>query len=323
MQTKPVLVVGSPRCAPFSPLSNLCKGMPNYTATLEECYEHFVFCLMIYQIQIDEGRIFLHEHPCPAWSWKMNVFQEFLARNPSVQVYRGDRCPCQSGPRQIGDEIGFIKKDAAWCTNCSQIGSRFEKKCPGGHSHINLLGFISHLAEEYCPGIVTAVLEGLVEYNNRAGNLHSIEYGTHCDELPLNEPPEWQELMFDNVFDNIVGMELDRQKVRDARLEEVSYMKTVSNVYFVTDEQYCWDVTKKKPLATGWVDVNKGGWKNAEDRNIRSRFVAKETKWRTTLGSQDPTFASPPPLEGLKLMLSSYMTETLADKYASVSGPTR
>ena len=94
------------------------------------------------------------------------------------------------------------------------------------------MGFVPHLAEEYCPGIVTTVLEGLVEYQNCAGNINSIEYGTHVDELPLNEAPEWQDLIFDNVFDNMVGMKLDRQKVLDARLEEVNYMKDETECIF-------------------------------------------------------------------------------------------
>ena len=162
------------------------------------------------------------------------------------------------------------------------------------------MGFVAHLAEEYCPGIVTTVLEGLVEYNNRGGNLSSIEIGTHCDEMPLNEDinSEWHEILFDNVFDNIVGLKLDRQKVDVARKEEIRYMKEELDVYFVCDEWSCWHATEAAPLPTGWIDVNKDGWEDPTSMNVRSRFVAKETKWRSTLGAQDPTFSSTPPLEG-------------------------
>ena len=99
----------------------------------------------------------------------------------------------------------------------------------------------------------------------------------------------------------------------------IKFMKEELDVYFVCDEWYCWNAIQAAPLPTGWIDENKGGWEDPKSMNVRSRFVAKETKWRSTLGGQDPTFSSSQPLEGLKLMLSAFMTETQDDKYAGNS----
>ena len=58
-----------------------------------------------------------------------------------------------------------------------------------------------------------------------------------------------------------------------------------------------------KIIKTRWIDINKGG--DRANPNYRSRLVAKEFRD----GNQDGLFASTPPLEALKLLIS--MTATV------------
>jgi hypothetical protein len=55
--------------------------------------------------------------------------------------------------------------------------------------------------------------------------------------------------------------------------------------------------TRRPPLKTRWVDVNKG---DEQKPDVRSRLVAKEIAFRRS----DDFFAANPPLEALRLLLS-------------------
>ena len=64
--------------------------------------------------------------------------------------------------------------------------------------------------------------------------------------------------------------------------------------YDVVGEAECWARTGKAPISTRWVYINKGG------DEYRSRWVARGFKTTKT----DEFFASTPPWEVVKLMLS-------------------
>ena len=59
--------------------------------------------------------------------------------------------------------------------------------------------------------------------------------------------------------------------------------------------------TKGKTIGTEWIDTNKGDFDNPK---IRSRLVGKE--FRT--GPDDALFASTPPLEALRVLVSRAAT---------------
>ena len=59
----------------------------------------------------------------------------------------------------------------------------------------------------------------------------------------------------------------------------------------------CMNTTKKAPIGTRWIDINKG---DAVNPNYRSRLVAKEYK----VDVRPELFAAPPPTECLRLLLS-------------------
>ena len=68
-------------------------------------------------------------------------------------------------------------------------------------------------------------------------------------------------------------------------------------------------VTKsgKKPIPSGWVDVNKG---DADSPIIRSRWVIKETRSKTTMDTSDrsQTYSATPPYEALRMLCSIHMS---------------
>ena len=68
-------------------------------------------------------------------------------------------------------------------------------------------------------------------------------------------------------------------------------------VWDVVPAAESWAVTGKAPLQGKWVDVNKG---DLERPVVRSRYVAKEF---ANVRSDD-FFASTPPLEALRMLLS-------------------
>ena len=63
---RPMLLIGSPPCTAFSQLftSNISRMHPkDVKEKVREGLIHLLFCIKLYNIQLDEGRLFLHEHP--------------------------------------------------------------------------------------------------------------------------------------------------------------------------------------------------------------------------------------------------------------------
>ena len=74
-EDRPFLLIGCPPCTAYSPLFSWNKAMgtmgTEHTARTEaEGRVHLQFCAELYQMQLDAGRFFLHEHPKNATSWK-------------------------------------------------------------------------------------------------------------------------------------------------------------------------------------------------------------------------------------------------------------
>ncbi len=80
--TKPFMVIGSPPCTMFCSLQDLNKGKRDeeeFQRKLEVAKKHVRFCLELYQLQVDEGRFFLHEHPNSSTSWSMPEVIKMIA----------------------------------------------------------------------------------------------------------------------------------------------------------------------------------------------------------------------------------------------------
>jgi hypothetical protein len=97
--------------------------------------------------------------------------------------------------------------------------------------------------------------------------------------------------------DTKTGDVLDPTLVREARREEIEYMRSIG-LYTKVSISECWEKTGKAPITTKWVDVNKGSSQNPD---IRCRLVARDFKVKGE-GSRDDLFASMPPLEAKRLL---------------------
>ena len=65
---KPFLVIGSPMCTMFSQLQALTGWSEEKNNMWLEAVKHIEFVVEIYRMQVQAGRLFLHEHPASASS---------------------------------------------------------------------------------------------------------------------------------------------------------------------------------------------------------------------------------------------------------------
>ena len=102
------------------------------------------------------------------------------------------------------------------------------------------------------------------------------------------------------------GGYLDPAKVKEARAKEIDeYLNYDALEPVPLDE--CWRETGGPPCSTRWADTNKGDRTNPD---YRSRLVARELKSKqlsgeeTSAGDASDLFASTPPLEALRELIS-------------------
>ena len=78
-------------CTLLSNLQNRSKrrGRQDWADRFEEAKEHIRFVVSLYLIQVQEGRLFLHEHPTGATNWDLEQIKE-LERKADVNLYTAD-----------------------------------------------------------------------------------------------------------------------------------------------------------------------------------------------------------------------------------------
>ena len=103
-------------------------------------------------------------------------------------------------------------------------------------------------------------------------------------------PEAWDDM--NNVF-------LDPDKVAKARAEEMGFFKKLG-VYQRVPKAKVHEVGGKM-VSVKWLDTNKG---DRENPNYRSRLVAREYN----VGKDDTLYASTPPLEALRSIVSHAAT---------------
>ena len=127
-------------------------------------------------------------------------------------------------------------------------------------------------------------------------NLMQVVSTDVIDEVPEHES---QEERLQAAWDDASGKMLDAAKVREARREEMDFI----------EKKGVWKKMKRsealaqgyKIVDTRWIDIDKGD----ENKPIyRSRLVGEEFN----TGQEDGLFASTPPLEALRWLLSEAAT---------------
>ena len=98
------------------------------------------------------------------------------------------------------------------------------------------------------------------------------------------------------AWDDVSGAELDPEAAKQARKEEIQYVRQM-NLYTKVPISQCYEMTKRAPISVRWIDINKG---DKERPNYRSRVVAREINTH----KREDLFAASPPLDALKTLIS-------------------
>jgi len=77
---------------------------------------------------------------------------------------------------------------------------------------------------------------------------------------------------YGEFWDDVSNKRLDKNKVMEARLHEITQIYR-HKVYTKVPIQQCWTRTGKAPIRVKWIDINKGDDVNME---VRCRMVGKE-----------------------------------------------
>ena len=124
----------------------------------DEGMKHLNFCMMLYDIQMESGLYFLHEHPYSASSWKQESVER-IPRKAEVKLMQGDMCAfgmwqeTESGNQLVMKPIGFM-------TNAQCIEEELGEKCDGSHRHVKLLNGRASRAEVYPDELCYRILRG-------------------------------------------------------------------------------------------------------------------------------------------------------------------
>ena len=293
---KPLVLLGSPECAPFSVLRGLNQHKPGYAEKLREGMQHLKLCCELYTYQVRCGRFFVHEHPWSASSWGVSLMQDVL-KLPGVQTAFVDQCMFGQTVTKHG-VTGPARKSSGFASNSHHIVEELSRKCDKSHQHIPLIGGVARQTAAYPSGLVDAILRGLKKEMADMGRIQAMDGGgPTVEEEPCEQWPEY--------WDEITGQALDSRLVAEAREAEVDYMRRLK-VYEESSMEQCL-ADGCQPIPMRWLDVNKG---DSDNPQIRSRAVLQETKRRSDLGPEDvaATFAATPPLEGLRVLMSMCMT---------------
>jgi hypothetical protein len=117
---------------------------------------------------------------------------------------------------------------------------------------------------------------------------------------------------FMEAWDDVNGGNLPWELVKDARLEEVGFMKE-RGLWTLRPVSECKEKTGKAPVSVRWVDTNKGGLK---EFLIRSRLVARDFKGGDK--DRDDLFAETPPLEAIRIIFSRAATRRRDGRFRKI-----
>ena len=169
-EQKHLVLIGSPPCTMLPMLQNLNLARYGddpvwtnaYNKKAEEARERMRFCCRRYKMQPEAGRVWVHEHPWLARSWKLSEIKE-LSEDPRVCLVQAHQCRfCQKTTAMDGSK-GMLaaKKPTGFLINSWCIAEELDKQCEGGHVHGWLMGGRAADAAKYPEGLCEAVCKGI------------------------------------------------------------------------------------------------------------------------------------------------------------------
>ncbi len=125
--------------------------------------EHVNFVLKLYRRQVQEGRVFLHEHSAHAKSWMLKQVQK-LAREEGVMIVEADQCMYGLKTRgHTRSQLVAAKKPTKIMTNSKALGKELSRKCNGRHDHQSLVDGRAAEAARYPTGLCRAICRGIIQ----------------------------------------------------------------------------------------------------------------------------------------------------------------
>ena len=124
----PDLRIGSPMCTMFSSWQRINRfgDIDRHKTEFKKARRHMPFVCELYQMQFENGRLLLHEHPAQADSWSEPCVEKLL-RRAKVAIVEMDQCQLgQSNPHG-----GPVKKPTRWMSNCEEILEELDQRCTG------------------------------------------------------------------------------------------------------------------------------------------------------------------------------------------------
>ena len=109
---RPLFLVGSPPCGPFSPLQNLSKHKrteEENQAILAEGKTHLKVACDAYEERCRNGRFVLHEHPKPAASWQEDCVQR-IRNLKGVYTVQSPMCKWKM-LSEDSQGLGYVRKE--------------------------------------------------------------------------------------------------------------------------------------------------------------------------------------------------------------------
>ena len=299
-ETKPKILIGSPECRMFSALQQLSPWSKKKEDRLREAERHLEFVCELYEQQTKEKRWFLHEHPVGATSWRSRSIRKVMKMD-GVSCVIADQCQYGLTTEVRGEKMP-ARKRTRFMSNAGEVLAQLNKKCDGTHTHEPLLNNRAGPAAIYPDGLCKAICKGMqrqIEFSKQQVTpLLKMTEKDSIGERPELEEDDTQDLL-QQAWDDTSGKELNVKQVKEARKLEMQYVKS----------KKVWrKMSRKMALASGykivgtrWLDINKG---DEEKPDYRSRLVGKEYND----GFEEGLFASTPPLEALRWLVSEAAT---------------
>ena len=188
------MLIGSPPCTPFSQLQSLNPKTRDSEKKLKEGIEHMRFLVKMYKIQVDQGRVFLHEQPAHAKSWMIPEIRSMMAET-GVTVVEADQC--MYGLKTTGKDRKSevpAKKPTKFMTNSRALGQELSRRCDGSHVHQNLVDGRARLAARYPPGLCKAICRGIIKLKKEMHDVVRVVASITSDvKRRMRDPEEFNE----------------------------------------------------------------------------------------------------------------------------------
>ena len=131
-RNEPDFIIGSPPCTAFCAWNhhmNFREMDPERVRRmLEEGRVHLQFMASLYQLQIDAGRFFVHEHPATAVSWDERCILKILAHN-DVHLMKSDQCQFGLTTPGLGGKPMPALKPTKFMTNSVPMAELLSRTC--------------------------------------------------------------------------------------------------------------------------------------------------------------------------------------------------